>query len=175
MARKHLPGPSTWAELREAQSLTTKTMPNTGLSVTIDIGDAKDVHPKNKQDVGKRLTLVAKKIAYGKNIVYSGPRYVSMKIDGNKARIKFDQAKGQMFFNGEPKGFAIAGSNRKFIWANARIEGDTVIVWSAKVDRPVAVRYGWANNPEVSLYNKANLPAEPFRTDNWPGITRMKK
>ncbi len=170
--RQAEPGESDWAELREAQTMALAE-PNTGMAVTIDIGEANDIHPKNKQDVGRRLALAALAIAYGKDIVYSGPLYDSHKIEGNKVRIFFTHVDGGLVARGgELKGFAIAGPDRKFVWAKAAIDGDTVVVWSDQVPNPVAVRYGWADNPECTLYNKAGLPASPFRTDDWPGITQ---
>ena len=166
------PEESQWAELREAQ-LRTLSMRNTGMAVTIDIGAADDIHPKNKQDVGYRLSLAARAIAYGEDIVYSGPVYRSMMIEGNKIRINFDHIGGGLAAKGEElKGFAIAGKDRKFVWAKAEIKGDKVIVWSPTISNPTAVRYGWGKNPVCNLYNKEGLPASPFRTDSWPGITR---
>lgn len=164
---------SAWAELREAQLLTVKSVPNTGLAVIIDIGEANDIHPKNKQDVGRRLALWALGTTYGRNIIYSGPIYDSMSIEDGKIRLRFKHVGGGLVAEGggELKGFAIAGEDRKFVWAKARIEGDTVVVWSEEVPKPVAVRYGWANNPVCNLYNAEGLPASPFRTDDWPGVT----
>ncbi len=168
MARQPEPTESAWAELREAQLLTLKTVPNTGMAVAIDIGDANDIHPRNKQDVGKRLALWALALTYGQKVEYSGPIYREMRIEGDKIRIFFDHADGGLVAKGgELKGFAIAGADRKFHWARARIEGDTVVVWSEEVPQPVAVRYAWADNPDCNLYNKAGLPAPPFRTDDW--------
>jgi len=166
------PGQSTWAELREAQVNVLKTK-NTGIALAIDIGDAVDIHPKNKQDVGYRLYLAARKIAYGEDLVYSGPMYKSMSKHGNKIVVKFDHvAKGLVARGGELKQFAIAGEDQKFYWAKATIEGKDVVVSSDKVEKPVAVRYAWADNPDgCNLYNSENLPASPFRTDKWPGIT----
>ena len=165
-----------WAELREAQ-LMTLTVPKTAMAVTIDIGDADDIHPLNKQDVGRRLALGALKVAYGMGVVHSGPLYDSMTVQGGKIRLRFTGAgSGLVTRNDEPlKGFAIAGEDRKFVWANARIEGDEIVVWNNEVPDPVAVRYAWANNPVCNLYNKEDLPASPFRTDEWPGITTDKK
>ena len=152
--------------------MTLKTVPKTGMAVAIDIGEANDIHPRNKQDVGKRLALAALAIAYGQKIVYSGPIYRSMRVEGNKIRIFFDHVGSGLVAKGEKlTGFAIAGEDRKFVWANAKIEGNTVVVWSEKVPKPVAVRYGWADNPDCNLYNKEGLPASPFRTDNWLGVT----
>lgn len=161
-----------WPELREAQYLTTKRVPGTGLAVAIDIGEADDIHPKNKQDVGKRLAWAALPVAYGRQVVGSGPVYRSMRIEGSEIRISFDHVAEGLVVRGEKlMGFAIAGSDRKFVWADARVDGRTVVVSSPQVPRPVAVRYAWSNNPVCNLYNTANLPAVPFRTDNWPGVT----
>jgi len=176
MEVKDQPGDSAWAELREAQTMTLN-LPNTGMAVIIDIGDAKDIHPKNKQDVGKRLALWALANTYGVDVVCSGPLYTSMDKSGDKIILHFDHCGGGLVAKGgEPlKGFAIAGKDRKFVWADARIDGDTVVVRSDKVAEPMAVRYAWADNPICNLYNKADLPASPFRTDDWPGVTANKK
>ncbi|MDZ7291793.1 MAG: sialate O-acetylesterase [candidate division KSB1 bacterium] len=162
-----------WAELREAQTMAL-SLPNTGMAVTIDIGDANDIHPGNKQEVGDRLALNARHLVYGENIAYSGPIYQSMKIEGNRIRLIFDHAEGGLIIKGGDKlqGFAIAGDDRKFVWAEAEIDGKTVVVSSPQIVKPVAVRYAWASNPVCNLYNRAGLPASPFRTDSWPGITR---
>ena len=169
-----LPDPreSNWAELREAQ-LMTLSLPRTGMAVTIDIGEADDIHPRNKQEVGRRLGLAAEAIAYGRDLVYSGPIYQSMAIEGDKIRLRFTQTGGGLITagRGAPEGFAIAGDDRRFVWAYAEIAGDTVLVSSPKVPKPVAVRYAWADNPVCNLYNREGLPASPFRTDSWPGIT----
>lgn len=172
MAEKPEPGESAWAELREAQSMTLK-LPNTGQAVIIDIGEAQDIHPKNKQDVGKRLALWALAKTYGKDVVYSGPTYKSMEKKGDRIVLRFDDVDGGLEAkDGEAlKGFAIAGEDKKFVWADAKIVGDTVVVASPKVKAPAAVRYAWADNPVCNLYNKAGLPACPFRTDDWKGIT----
>ncbi|MBN1406623.1 MAG: hypothetical protein JW956_02475 [Calditrichaceae bacterium] len=170
---KPQPGDDDWAELREAQ-LMSLNVPNTGMAVTIDIGDAQDIHPKNKQEVGRRLTLNALKIAYNKDIVFSGPIYKSMKIKGSKIELTFDHvADGLKTADGKAlKGFSIAGADKQFKWAKAKIENDKVIVWHPDVKNPAAVRYAWASNPICNLVNSANLPASPFRTDDWPGITQ---
>ncbi|MFA5865762.1 MAG: sialate O-acetylesterase [Phycisphaerae bacterium] len=163
----------TYAELREAQLLTLKTVPNTGMAVTIDIGEANDIHPQNKQDVGYRLSLIALAKVYGRGEAYSGPVYDSMQIKDHKVYLRFKHADGGLIVRGGPlKGFAIADrKNMNFVPAEAKIEGDTVVVWNDKIVHPVAVRYAWADNPECNLYNGAELPAGPFRTDDWPGGT----
>ena len=169
------PGDSDWAELREAQTMTL-SLPNSGQAVIIDIGDADDIHPKNKQDVGKRLALWALAKDYGCDLVYSGPMYKSMKKDGSKIVLSFDHVGGGLVAkDGEPlKGFAVAGEDKKFVWADAKIDGQKVVVSCADVADPVAVRYAWAINPICNLYNKEGLPACPFRTDEWPGVTVPK-
>jgi len=157
-----------WALLREAQ-LTALSLPKTGMASAIDVGDAKNIHPKNKQDVGRRLALAARAIAYGEKLVYSGPIYKSMRRDGGKIVLSFDHVGGGLTARGEKglKGFAIAGKDKKFVWAEAKIDGDKVTVWAEQVAEPAAVRYGWADNPIGNLYNKEALPASPFRTDDW--------
>jgi len=163
-----IPADSYWAMLREAQTMAL-AVPNTAMVVSMDIGEANNIHPKNKQVIGNRLALCALANAYGrKNVVYSGPLYKGMKIEGQKIRIFFDHAeKGLKTPRNEPlKGFAIAGEDKKFEWASAKIEKNTVVVWSEKVKNPVAVRYAWADFIECNLYNKKNLPASPFRTDH---------
>ena len=171
------PAASKWAELREAQSMALR-VPKTGQAVIIDIGEAKDIHPKNKQDVGKRLALIALAKDYGKKIEFSGPVYKSIGIEGNKVRLSFDHAEGlnaKANSAGETKlmRFEIAGADKKFVWAQATIEGEQVIVTHPSIKQPVAVRYAWADNPEgCNLYNKAGLPASPFRTDQWKGTTQ---
>ncbi len=177
--RKPVTNPNTsqcWPELREAQFMATK-VPNTGIVTAIDIGEEKTIHPKNKQEVGRRLALTAMGTTYGKTLVYSGPVYDKMKVEGNKIRIYFTHIHGGLVAKGgQLKHFAIAGKDRKFFWANAEIDGNTVLVWSDKVKEPVAVRYAWADNPSsANLYNKEGFPAFPFRTDGWPGCTMNRK
>jgi sialate O-acetylesterase len=175
-AQQPQPGDSDWAELREAQSMTARNLPNSGIAVIIDIGNPTDIHPKDKQDVGKRLSLIALAQTYGQKIEYSGPEYKSMKRYGSGIRLAFDHIGGGLVAKGGPlTGFAIAGADRKFVWADAVIQGDTILVSSPQVPNPVAVRYAWADNPACNLYNKADLPASPFRTDDWPGVTGGKK
>jgi sialate O-acetylesterase len=167
MEANYLPSESQWAELREAQ-LKSLSVANTGMAVAIDLGEWNDIHPDNKKDVGERLALVAEKIAYGENIVYSGPLFQSATIDGNKITISFtNTGTGLVAKDGEPLSeFAIAGADKKFVWAKAVIAGDKVIVWNDAVATPLYVRYAWADNPvNPNLYNKENLPASPFRTD----------
>ena len=157
-----------WPDLREAQLLTL-TLPKTGMAVAIDIGDQYDIHPRNKQDVGRRLALAAQAIAYGKDLVYSGPIFESMQVQDNKARLRFRHARGGLVaLDGKLRGFEIAGEDRQFVPAQAKTDGETVVVTNEKVEHPVAVRYAWADYPECNLYNKAGLPASPFRTDDWP-------
>jgi sialate O-acetylesterase len=168
MAAKDQPSESGWAELREAQ-LKTLSVPNTAMIVTTDIGEWSDIHPLNKEDVGKRLALAARKLAYGdKKVTCSGPIYQSMKTEGNKITLTFTDVDGGLIAKGgKLKYFAIAGPDKKFVWANAKIKGKKIVVWNDSVPNPVAVRYAWADNPDTAnLYNKAGLPASPFRTDN---------
>jgi sialate O-acetylesterase len=182
MKRQPDPGNSNWAALREAQAKTL-SLANTGMAVTIDIGEGEDIHPRDKEDVGHRLSLAALDVAYGQKAEDSGPVYQSMTVEGNKIRIKLDHV-GQGLTTGVPpphfhpgeartvdptvQGFALAGADQKFVWAHAVIDGDTVVVSSDTVTTPVAVRYAWADNPANNLYNKDGLPAVPFRTDDWP-------
>ncbi|HUZ45123.1 MAG TPA: sialate O-acetylesterase [Terriglobia bacterium] len=162
-----LPNSLSFPLVREAQ-LMTLSLPKTGMAVTIDIGSATTIHPRNKQEVGRRLSLAARAIAYGQHIIYSGPIYKSMEVEGNKVRLHFTHLGGGLATsNRTVLGFEIAGADRKFVTASAEIQGDTVVVSSGAVAHPVAVRYGWANNPICNLYNEAGLPASPFRTDDW--------
>lgn len=187
-----------WAELREAQTETLK-VPHTGQAVLIDIGESGDVHPRNKQDVGDRLAVLALAKDYGKQIAFSGPVYQSVKIEKGKARLTFTSLHGGLVARPVPatyvkcsarneteplvrnspqselEGFAICGEDKQWVWADAKIEGQSVVVWSDKVPAPVAVRYGWAMNPTCNLYNKAGFPASPFRTDDFPATTLSVK
>ena len=173
-ARQEMPSESDWAELREAQAMTLRE-PQTGMAIAIDLG-GDDLHPRNKLDVGRRLAMLALGNIYGKEIVPSGPLFDRIRIEGNKVRIIFKYGQGLKTSDGGPvKGFAIAGADRRFVWADARIEGDTVVVSSPTILDPAAVRYGWGDNPLVNLYNKAGLPASPFRTDDWPGVTASRR
>ena len=168
MEAKSTPSESSWALMREAQTEALK-LPATGMAVTIDVGEWNDIHPLNKKDVGVRLALAARKVAYGENdVVYSGPTYKSMEIKRRKIIILFDNTGSGLIVKGggNLKQFAIAGADMKFVWANARIRGNKVIVRSKVIKKPVAVRYAWADNPEgANLYNREGLPASPFRTD----------
>jgi len=175
MKTDSLPQESAWAELREAQSMAL-ALPNTGMAVITDVGEALDIHPKDKQTVGKRLAISALKAAYNQDIIYSGPVYTEMKINGNKIALFFDQVGSGMKIRdkyGYIKGFAVAGEDHKFFWATVQLTGpNTLEVTSPEVQNPVAVRYAWGNNPDdANLYNSADLPASSFRTDKWKGIT----
>jgi sialate O-acetylesterase len=164
MDYNYLPSESQWAELREAQ-LKSLSVPNTGMAVAIDLGEWNDIHPDRKKPVGDRLALAAEKIAYGENIVYSGPIFLSLQIDGNKIILSFTNTGSGLITNDgeELSEFAIAGADKKFVWANAKIEGDKVVVWSDEIKDPKYVRYAWADDPvNPNLYNKEGLPASPF-------------
>lgn len=207
MAIKDKPDESTWAELREAQNLATKILPNVGVAVITDQGNPKDIHPVWKKPVGFRLSLAARAMAYGQDIHYSGPVYRGMKVMDDKIVLTFDhigeglsagvlrpddaraiglENKPGLKFNADKGlivsplvGFAIAGEDRKFVWATAEVIGDQVVVSSPEISKPVAVRYGWADYPVVNLYcapgvGEPDLPASPFRTDDWPMITAPK-
>jgi sialate O-acetylesterase len=186
MPRKPDPSESSWALMREVQA-GVLTLPNTGIAVTIDIGDAGVIHPSDKLDVGHRLALAAQHVAYGQPGVYSGPIYKSSTVEGNKIRVVFDNIGSGLTTGIAPEhfyacqktpltppavapdmdGFAIAGADQKFVWAKAQIDGNAVVVSADSVPAPVAVRYAWADNPACNLYNKEGLPASPFRTDNF--------
>jgi sialate O-acetylesterase len=155
-----------WAELREAQDLTARKVRNSGLAVAIDIGERNDIHPRDKQNVGLRLALQALRNTYGLPVPSSGPTFKSLVTEGNSIRVRFDHTDGGLKSNGDLKGFQVAGSDGKFYWADARIDGDSVVVSSARVSQPVSVRYAWDTDPEATLYNGAGLPAVPFRTDH---------
>ena len=172
MARNNEPVESQWAELREAQDMTLK-LPNTGMGTAIDVGEAADIHPKNKQEVGRRLALIALHQLYGQNTEFSGPTLRKISVASNgEVRIDFDHTTGGLVDkDGHLAGFAVAGADHKFHWAIGRIDHNAVVLSCAEVPKPVAVRYGWANNPPLSLYNGFGLPAPPFRTDDWPGLT----
>jgi sialate O-acetylesterase len=170
------PGESGWAELREAQLKTSQAVPHTAMAVITDVGDENDVHPTRKTPVGARLALLARALVYGEKIDYSGPEYSGMDVDGNSIVLKFKHLGGGLEAKDGPlKGFAIAGPDHVFVNAEAEIKGDTIVVRSPSVPNPVAVRYGWANFPLGNLWNKAGLPASPFRTDDLPMSTRPDK
>jgi sialate O-acetylesterase len=171
------PKESAWAELREAQSMTLNRLRNTGEAVITDVGEENNIHPQKKEPVGHRLALAAEAIAYGKPIEYTGPVLRSMRVDGNKAILTFSHAAGGLVSKGadKPTGFTIAGPDHQFHNAEAIAQGEQVIVSAPGVEKPAAVRFGWANYPVVNLWNKAGLPASPFRTDDWPGVTQSKK
>lgn len=172
------PGESSWAELREAQTMTMDRLPKTGQAVIIDIGEGRDIHPRNKVDVGRRLARLALANDYGIKINAQSPRYKSMEKQDNKIVLTFDNVDGWWTFDvrDKPIGFSIAGEDKKFVWADAKILPDKRIeVSSQAVANPVAVRYGWADNPRVNVFNKDRLPLTPFRTDDWPGVTVNNK
>ncbi len=162
------PYDSYWARLRETQTQTL-SLSNTGMATIIDIGEAEDIHPRNKQDVGYRLWKSAKKIAFGEDVIHSGPMYKGYVINGSNIELSFDFIGAGFELKGSDKllGFEIAGEDKIFHWAEAHFDGDKIIVSSKSVPNPIAVRYAWADNPDVSLYNSEGLPAVPFRTDDW--------
>jgi sialate O-acetylesterase len=192
--KKPLPGESEWAELRESQS-TALQLPGTGQAVLIDLGESGDVHFRNKRAVGERLARIALAKQYGEKLVFSGPVYESMKVEGATIRVTFSHAEGGLAARAlaatydvvsklgqtaplvrnspesELEGFAICGADRHWRWAEARIEGGTVVVWSSRVSYPLAVRYAWADNPTCNLENGAGLPASPLRSDDFRAIT----
>ena len=189
-AKTNQPGESVWAELREAQAKTL-SVPNTGMVVLIDTGESEDIHPQSKQVAGERLARIALAKTYSREVVHSGPVYTSMKIEGSAIRLSFDHLGGGLAAKEVPatydvmrktgktaplvrnsphsqlEGFAICGDDKQWVWAEAKIEGDTVLVSSSQVHSPIAVRYAWADNPTCNLYNAADLPASPFRTDDF--------
>jgi len=168
------PVPSYLAELREAQHKTL-SLPHTAEVIAIDLGDPNDIHPSNKQDIGRRLALSAEKLAYGKDSICGGPLYDTFTTSGNKMILTVkSMGSGLMVKDkyGYLKGFSIAGQDQQFVWAKAYLEGDKIIVYSESVSQPVAVRYAWSDNPDdANLYNKEGFPASPFRSDNWKGLT----
>jgi sialate O-acetylesterase len=189
-------GDNDWAELREAQSLSTEVLDKVGMACIIDIGEADDIHPVRKQEVGERLASLALASDYGKKIVANGPRFVGHTLCDNAIRVKFTDVAGGLKVipsgdyagirygkagmdfelvkkaeSGILCGFQIAGADRVWHWADATIDGDEVIVSCREVSHPLAVRYGWGANPVCNLFNSEGLPAWPFRTDDWPGIT----
>ena len=197
------PAESNWAVLRESQWMTAKQLPHVAQAVITDFGHESDIHPTPKQPVGERLALLARALTYGEKVVYSGPEYEGMKVDGNKVVLRFKHVDGgleaRLLEATDPRktpsgsvahawrvkadggrdvplqGFSVAGQDQKFVKAQARIEGDRVVVWSDAVPRPVAARYAWQNHPVGNLFNKAGLPATPFRTDDFPVATQPKE
>ena len=173
------PAENSWAELREAQLMTAERDRNAGLAVIIEVGEAGNIHPKDKETVGNRLALWALVNTYGQDIVQSGPAYRSMEVEGRRIRLYFDHVGAGLCrrvtenarYPSSLTGFQIAGHGRTWHWADAKFDGDTVLVSSDRVRHPVAVRYGWAINPVCNLFNKDGLPATPFRTDTWRGVT----
>lgn len=171
MKKNDQPTESAWAELREAQAMSLK-LPKCGLVVTIDIGEENNIHPQNKLDVGRRLLKQAKYLAYGGNIEYSGPEFDYYEVEDSVIKVFFKHAKGLHAKGSKVLGFTISGDDKKFYNADAVIYGNCIVVSSSKVSNPVALRYAWADNPDTNLYNEDNLPAIPFRTDDWEGITK---
>jgi sialate O-acetylesterase len=176
MAHKDAPGEDSWAELREAQALTASHVKNCALAVTVDTGEADNIHPKDKQTVGERLALVALANEYGKEISGASPRFVSVEKTAGALKLKFKNTDGGLVVKGGKLGeFSIAGADRQWHWADAKIDGDDIIVSSPEVSEPQAARYAWQANPEATLFNGVGLPAAPFRTDDWPGVTDNAK
>lgn len=175
LAEQPNPGESNWAELREAQTMTTKRLPNVGQAVIIDIGEGRDIHPQNKLDVGKRLARLALTDVYQvKGISARSPTYESMQVEGNKVLLTFTNVDNgwRPFDVNEPRGFAIAGADKKWVWAKGEFVGSNQIrVYADEVAEPVAVRYAWADNPVCNVFSATGLPLTPFRTDDWPGLT----
>ena len=173
--RSASPVDDAWAETRESQAITASTVPNTCLAVTIDTGDPDTIHPKDKIPVGDRLAYCALAKHYGENIPSEGPAFTSFDVLSLAIRLHFAHAEGGLVIKGDkPEEFSIAGDDHKWYWADAHVFGDTVVVSSSAVPNPKAVRYAWQSNPAATLYNKAGLPAVPFRTDSWPGLTDNK-
>ncbi|HRZ37161.1 MAG TPA: sialate O-acetylesterase, partial [Candidatus Paceibacterota bacterium] len=170
------PVESDWAELREAQMHVAKTLRKVGVAVITDVGDKDDIHPTRKVPVGERLALAARAIAYHERIDGLSPVYKSARFSGGRAVVKFDSVGGGLEARGgELTGFAIAGPDRRFVWAKAEIQGrNKVVVSSPSVPQPTAVRYGWADYPVVNLFSQCGLPASPFRTDDFPMLTAPK-
>jgi sialate O-acetylesterase len=163
------PDPTRCARLWESQTKTLKTVPNVGMVVTTDIGDVKDIHPTNKLDVGRRLALWALAKVHGRDVVYSGPIYREMSVEGNRIRLRFDHVGGGLISNDKKslREFTIAEADKKFVAARATIDGDSVLVEADGIGNPVAVRFAWREDAEPNLANREGLPASPFRTDQW--------
>jgi sialate O-acetylesterase len=170
--RRDTPVDDDWAELREAQALTAKSVPNSCVAVTIDTGNPDNVHPIDKVEPGERLALCALGKHYGQDVTYSGPTLSRAELLAGAVRLHFDHTDGGLVVKGARLGeFSVAGDDHKWHWAEARIDGNTIVVSSPSVPDPKQVRYAWQANPEATLFNGAGLPAAPFRTDDWPGIT----
>jgi sialate O-acetylesterase len=176
MHRRDVPGDDAWAELREAQALTARSVPHSCLAVTIDTGDPDSIHPQDKKEVGQRLALCALAEHYGKKIPYAGPTFTSVEHLPGALKLHFDHTDGGLVAKGGTLGeFSVAGEDHKWYWADARVEGDVVIVSSSSVPDPKEARYAWQSNPAATLFNGAGLPAVPFRTDQWSGMTEAHK
>lgn len=169
--RSPTPTDDGWAEIRESQAISAKEVSNTCLAVTVDTGDADSVHPRMKEPVGDRLAYCALGQYYGEKIAYQGPTLASWDRQNGAIRLHFTHADGGLVLKYQPEAFQIAGADHKWYWADAHVSGDRIIVSTSLVQNPVAVRYDWQSNPPAILFNKAGLPASPFRTDNWPGMT----
>jgi sialate O-acetylesterase len=165
------PGDSDWAELRESQAAAL-SLPNTGMAVLIDTEPGGDLHPADKKTAGDRLARLALSRDYGKQMPSLGPAYRAFTLEGDKVRLMFDQADKLSLWEGS---FAVCGDDRKWVWAEAKVEGRDVVVWSDAVPKPVAVRYAWSDNPVASLFNESGLPAAPFRTDDFPLKSATRK
>jgi sialate O-acetylesterase len=196
--KRPAPSESAWAELRESQTRAL-SLPHTGQAILIDLGETGDVHPRNKKEVGNRLGLIALNKTYAQPDVFSGPVYKSHRVEGDRIRLTFDELHGGLVAkplppdyivsslnkevrplirnspDSELEGFAICGVAGRWVWANAVIEGDTIIVSSPAIKEPVAVRYAWADSPTANLYNQAGLPAGPFRTDEFKSVTQHRR
>ncbi len=176
MAHKNAPGDDAWAELREAQALAANTIKNCALAVTVDTGEADNIHPRDKQTVGERLALCALANEYGKSISSVGPTFVGAEKISGALKLKFKNTDGGLVVkDGQLGEFSVAGADRKWHWAEAKIDGDSVIVSSPEVSLPLAARYAWQANPQATLFNGIGLPAAPFRTDDWLGVTDNAK
>jgi sialate O-acetylesterase len=169
MQHRDQPGEDAWAELREAQAFTARAVTNSGLAVAIDVGDANDIHPKDKKEVGERLALLALANNYGRKVPCSGPTFVLAEEIPGALKLHFTNTDGGLMVKGDKLGeFAVAGEDRKWFWADAKIEGDAVIVSSPNEPQPKTARYAWQSNPVATLFNGAGLPAVPFRTGTAP-------
>jgi sialate O-acetylesterase len=176
MHRRDEPGDDAWAELREAQALTARTVRNSALAVTVDTGDADNIHPKDKRVVGERLALCALANDYGEKVPCAGPTFASAAHLPGALKLRFNHTDGGLVVKGDKlEEFSVAGKDRKWHWADAKVEGDSVVVSSPMVPDPQAARYAWQANPAATLFNGIGLPAVPFRTDNWPGLTDARK